>query len=175
MVVHLGAAGRLTTTGPTVRAVATSADRVTFVCAPDAMPAARRLAGVHQVQTFDPSWVTQAAEASTGRELSGFVHRLRERSPHHALVLDAGEANPAPVAVALRMAGVVHIAATTTDDAPGLLDIRLRPADGPETTAHLALAVVAGYPLPPRTVGLSRSVPQRQRVAGEVRAPSAAA
>jgi ADP-heptose:LPS heptosyltransferase len=86
------------------------------------------------------------------------VARLAEHGFAAAVLLTSYHQSPLPTALLLRLAGVPQITGASVDYAGALLDVRLRPGDGPgddlpedlpEPERALAIAAAAGFRPPP--------------------------
>ncbi|HEU5152558.1 MAG TPA: glycosyltransferase family 9 protein [Iamia sp.] len=145
-VVRLDGLGDVLMTGPTVRAVAAGADRVTFLCGPAGAEAAALLPGVDDVVVVDVPWVALAPPAYDAGAVASVLARVRGLALDGALVLTSHRQSPLPTALVLKQAGVPFVAATSADHPGALLDLRLRGTAGHEVVRGLALAAAAGYP-----------------------------
>ncbi len=151
--------------GPAVRAVAGSAEHVTFLCGPRGEAAARLLPGVDDVLVWEAPWAGPEALPVEPDDIAAVVADLGERRCDTALVLASAHQSPLPTALVLRLAGVARVAADSVHYPGGLLDVRHRRDPGHhEARAALALAEAAGFTLPEGDDGALR-----------VRPPSAAA
>jgi ADP-heptose:LPS heptosyltransferase len=164
LIVRLDSLGDMLISGPAIRAVAATADRVTVLAGPRGAAAARLLPGVDAVLEWDCPWIAAApAPAVDPRDCADLIERLRTAAVDEALVLTSFHQSALPTALVLRLAGVPRIAAIS-DDYPGrLLDVRVpSPPDAPESRRMLAVASAAGYRLPPGDDGrLAVRVPAR--------------
>jgi hypothetical protein len=107
-------------------------------------------------------WVVNPPPAITRHTVDRFVDALAEHGFAEAVVLTSFHQSPLPTALLLRLAGVGRIAGASVDYPGTLLDVRLRPGDGPaddlpedlpEPERALAIAAAAGYRLPPADAG----------------------
>lgn len=145
LVARLDSAGDVLLTGPAVRAVAGTADKVTFLAGPRGAGAARLLPGVDDVIEFQAGWVDFDAPAVTRPVVDELLADIAAAAPTAALIFTSFHQSPLPLALLLRMAGVDWIAAISTDYPGSLLDVRLRlDEDRPEQLRNLALAEAAG-------------------------------
>lgn len=158
LVVRLDGAGDVLLAGPAVRAVAAAPDtRVTLLAGPAGAAAARLLPGVDDVLTWAAPWVLAAAPPVHDAGVDVFVADLATRGITDAVVLTSFHQSPLPTALMLRLAGVPRITGASVDYPGSLLDVRLRPGDGPgddlpedlpEPERALAVVAAAGFPAP---------------------------
>jgi ADP-heptose:LPS heptosyltransferase len=135
--------------GPAVRAVAAGAERVTLLCGPRGLGAAKLLPGVDQVVAAHASWIDPEPERVTRAGVSSLVDRLTALEVDQAVVLTSFHQSPLPLALLLRMAGVPTIAAVSVDYPGSLLDVRHRvDEDLHEVERGLSLVATLGYRLP---------------------------
>jgi ADP-heptose:LPS heptosyltransferase len=134
--------------GPAVRAVA-ARHRVTLLAGPCGAAAGGLLPGVCGVVTWRAPWVDLDPPAVSPADISQLTRRLAKANFAAALVLTSFHQSPLPTALVLRLAGVRHIAAISTDYPGSLLDVRHRlDADVPEPERALSVARAAGFDLP---------------------------
>lgn len=169
LVTRLDGAGDVLLAGPAVRAVAGRRDtRVTLLCGPAGAAAGRLLPGVAEVLTWASPWVVNPAPPIDRAALDGFVDTLADHAFDEAVILTSFHQSPLPTALLLRLAGVGRVTGASVDYPGTLLDVRLRPCDGPgddgdrsghdapdhlpedlpEPERALAIAAAAGYRLP---------------------------
>ena len=150
LIVRPDNAGDVLLAGPAVRAVAATANRVTFWAGPNGAAAAALLPGVDDVVVHRADWIDPAAQGVDRDRTMAFVDELAGRAADEAMVLTSFHQSPLPAALLLRLAGVGRIAAVC-DDFPGaLLDVRHRVADDiHEVERALSLAAALGHRLPP--------------------------
>ncbi len=158
LVTRLDGAGDVLLAGPAVRAVAAAPDReVTVLCGPAGAAAARLLPGVADVLVWASPWVVNPAPPIDRAALDRLVDDLAARAFTEAVVLTSFHQSPLPTALLLRLAGVGRITGASVDYPGALLDVRLRPGDGPgddlpedlpEPERAVAIAAAAGYRLP---------------------------
>ncbi|HVL86164.1 MAG TPA: glycosyltransferase family 9 protein [Pseudonocardia sp.] len=158
LVVRLDGAGDVLLAGPAVRAVAAApGTAVTMLCGPAGTAAARLLPGVRDVLTWSAPWVLADPPAVDPAAVAALVADLAARRFTEAVVLTSFHQSPLPTALLLRLAGVPRITGASVDYPGALLDVRVRPGDGPgdtlpddlpEPERALAVAAAAGYPLP---------------------------
>jgi len=149
LVARLDNLGDVVLAGPTVRAAAAGAARVTMLCGPAGRAAAELLPGVDEVIEWEAPWVPLEAPPVDAPAVAALVERLRAAAVDDALVLTSFHQSPLPLALLLRLAGVGRIAAVSVDHAGSLLDARL-PYDeqAHEVIQGLAVAAALGYRLP---------------------------
>lgn len=149
LVARLDNLGDVLLAGPTVRAVAAGAARVTFLAGPSGRAAAEMLPGVDEVVVWEAPWVPLEAPPVRRGDVDALVDDLTARGIDDALILTSFHQSPLPFALLLRMAGVERIAATSVDHPGALLDQRLPYVDElHEVTQSLTVAAALGYPLP---------------------------
>ena len=85
-------AGDVLLCGPAVRAVAATADRVTFLAGPAGAAAARLLPGVDAVITWEAPWVGFESPPAHRPDVDALVDRLADAA------LDAVVQRPGPIA-----------------------------------------------------------------------------
>lgn len=161
LVARLDGAGDVLLAGPAVRALATSPSTdVTMLCGPAGAEAGRLLPGVSRVVQWESPWTVDPAPPVELAVLDRLVERVR--GIDEAVVLTSFHQSPLPTALALRLAGVRRITGASVDYAGALLDVRLRPGDGPsddlpedlpEPERALRIMAAAGYRLPPGDTG----------------------
>jgi ADP-heptose:LPS heptosyltransferase len=157
LVTRLDGAGDVLLAGPAVRAVASSEAEVTLLCGPAGAAAGRLLPGVADVLVWASPWVVNPAPPLDRAALDRFVDGLAARAFDEAVILTSFHQSPLPTALLLRLAGVKKITGASIDYPGTLIDVRLRPGDGPgddlpedlpEPERALAIAAAAGYRLP---------------------------
>ena len=163
LVVRLDGAGDVLLAGPAVRAVAAAPDtEVTLLCGPAGTDAGHLLPGVARVLSWASPWVVNPPPPIDREALDRFVDTLAAHAFAEAVVLTSFHQSPLPTALLLRLAGVGRITGASVDYAGTLLDVRLRPGDGPgddlpenlpEPERALAIAAAAGYRLPTSDAG----------------------
>ncbi len=141
--------GDVLLTGPAVRAVAATAQSVTFLAGPRGRAAAQLLPGVDEVLTQHASWIDAEPQPIEAAKIDAFVATIRSRAFDQAIIFTSFHQSPLPLALLLRMAQIPVVAAIS-DDYPGnLLDIRHRVADDiHEVERDLSLVAELGYTLP---------------------------
>jgi ADP-heptose:LPS heptosyltransferase len=149
LVARLDNEGDVLLAGPAIRAVAAGAARVTLLCGPRGLQAARMLSGVDDVLVRRAEWIDPDPEPVERAAIDAFVDDLAARAFDRAIVLSSFHQSPLPLALLLRMAGVPEIAATSVDYPGSLLDVRHRIADDVhEVERSLSLVATLGYALP---------------------------
>jgi ADP-heptose:LPS heptosyltransferase len=158
LVTRLDGAGDVLLAGPAVRAVAAGRDtKVTLLCGPAGAAAGRLLPGVADVLVWASPWVVNPAPPIDRAALDRFVDTLAARAFDEAVILTSFHQSPLPTALLLRLAGVRRITGASIDYPGTLLDVRLRPGDGPgddlpenlpEPERALAIAAAGGHRLP---------------------------
>ncbi|HEX5812299.1 MAG TPA: glycosyltransferase family 9 protein, partial [Pseudonocardia sp.] len=132
LVTRLDGAGDVLLAGPAVRAVAAGRDtEVTLLCGPAGAAAGRLLPGVADVLVWASPWVVNPAPPIDRAVLDRFVDGLTARAFAEAVILTSFHQSPLPTALLLRLAGVGRITGASIDYPGTLLDVRLRPGDGP--------------------------------------------
>lgn len=148
LAVRLDNVGDVLLTGPAVRAMANSADRVDMLVSPAGRPAAAMLPGVDETLEFDPPWSGFRPPRVDDVAILQLVDRLRRRAYDRALIFTSFHQSPLPMALLARMAGIGWLGATSVDYPGSLLDLRHRRDEEHEVDAALALAREAGFRLP---------------------------
>jgi ADP-heptose:LPS heptosyltransferase len=158
LVTRLDGAGDVLLAGPAVRAAAAGRDtEVTLLCGPAGAAAGRLLPGVAHVLVWASPWVVNPAPPIDRAALDRFVDTVAARDLAEAVILTSFHQSPLPTALLLRLAGVARITGASIDYPGTLLDVRLRPGDGPgddlpedlpEPERALAIAAAAGHRLP---------------------------
>jgi ADP-heptose:LPS heptosyltransferase len=159
LVARLDGAGDVLLTGPAARAVAAAPDtEVTLLCGPAGEAAGRLLPGVRRVLVWASPWVVNPAPAVSGSDIWRVVAKLAEHPFDEGVLLTSFHQSPLPTALLLRLAGVGRLTGASVDYPGALLDVRLRPGDGPgddlpedipEPERALRIAAAAGFALPP--------------------------
>ena len=149
LVARLDSIGDVLVTGPAVRAVAASHDRVVFLAGPRGSAAARMLPGVDRVVEWAAAWVDFDAPPLTAESVATLVNTIAAEQPDSVLIFTSFHQSPLPLALICRMAGVQWIGAVCEDYPGKLLDLRHHvPDDIPEPLRALSLAEAAGLRLP---------------------------
>lgn len=150
LVVRLDSAGDVLLTGPAVRAVAAGAGRVTYLCGPRGLAAARLLPGVDEIVLHRAPWIDPEPEPVIRAAVAALVDDLAGRGIDQAVILTSWHQSALPTALILRMAGVGTIAAVSEDYPGALLDVRHRVDDDlHEVQRALSTVATLGYRLPP--------------------------
>ncbi len=150
LVARMDSLGDVLLTGPTVRAVAASSDRVTYLCGPTGAPGAQLLPGVDEVIVDRAGWIDADPLPVSRPGIDALTDRIAALQVDVALVLTSFHQSPLPMALVLRMAGVRRIGAISVDYPGSLLDVRHLVDDGiHEVQRSLSLANALGYRLPP--------------------------
>ena len=150
LVARLDSLGDVLLAGPSVRAVRSTAERVTFLAGPAGAAAARLLPGVDEVVVWSSPWTLADPPPVDAADIDDCVRRLAALELDEAVVLTSFHQSALPTALLLRLAGVPRITAVS-DDYPGsLLDVRVpSPPDAPESERMLAVCRAAGFELEP--------------------------
>jgi len=149
LVARLDNEGDVLLAGPAIRAVAAGAERVTLLCGPRGVQAARMLPGIDDVMVRRAEWIDPDPEPVERARIDAFVDELAAGSFDQAIVLSSFHQSPLPLALLLRMAGVPEVAATSVDYPGSLLDVRHRICDDVhEVERSLSLVATLGYALP---------------------------
>ena len=149
LVARLDNDGDVLLSGPAVRAVAATS-RVTYLCSPRTVAAARLLPGVDRILTFEAPWIASPPPPVERAALDELVEEVARLAPDEAVVITSFHQSALPLALLLRAAGVPVLAAFS-DDYPGsLLDVRHRaPAGAHEVERALSLVETLGHRLAP--------------------------
>jgi heptosyltransferase III len=148
LAVRLDSAGDVLITGPAVRALAASAERLDLLVSRLGEPAARLLPGVAEMHVFDPPWSGYQPPPVDELAVTDLVQLLRRNRYDRAVIFTSFHQSPLPMALLARLAGIPWLAADCEDYPGSLLDLRHRRAGGHEVEAALALATAAGGRLP---------------------------
>jgi ADP-heptose:LPS heptosyltransferase len=149
LVARLDSAGDVLLTGPAIRAVAAHADRVTLLCGRRGVDAARLLPGVDEIVSWTAPWIDPDRVPVSPEGTQWLVNQVARRRIDEAVIVTSFHQSALPLALLLRLAGVLRVSAIS-DDFPGsLLDVRHHVAPGvPEARRALSLAEAAGFTLP---------------------------
>jgi ADP-heptose:LPS heptosyltransferase len=140
LAVRLDSLGDVLVTGPAVRALAATSDRLTLLCGPRGRAAAELLPGVDEVICWEAPWIAPEPDPVDAGEVAALVTSFHQSA--------------LPTALALRLAGVPWVGAVSRDYPGSLLDLRLpEPGRVPEPEAQLRLALASGGQLPPGDEG----------------------
>ncbi|WP_436698168.1 glycosyltransferase family 9 protein [Nocardioides sp. BYT-33-1] len=149
LAVRLDSLGDVLVTGPAIRALRATADRVTLLCGPRGAAAARLLPGVDEVVCWRAPWIDPEPDPVDPDRVRGLRDLVGGLGVDEAVVFTSFHQSSLPTALVLRMAGVPWVGAVSRDYPGSLLDLRL-PFAGvvPEPEAQLRLAIAAGGRLP---------------------------
>jgi ADP-heptose:LPS heptosyltransferase len=154
LVARLDNAGDVLLSGPAVRAVAESSERVTFLCGPRGAEAAALLPGIDDIVVHRAPWIDPDPRPVERWETLDLVDDLASRELDEAVILTSFHQSALPLALLLRLAGVPVIAAVSEDYPGSLLDVRHSVADGVhEVDRALSLVATLGYRLPAGDAG----------------------
>lgn len=149
LAVRLDNAGDVLLAGPAIRALAAGAEHVTLLCGPRGRAAAELLPGVDELICWRAPWIDPEPEPVDPADVAVLVERVAAVRADAAIVFGSFHQSPLPTAVALRLAGVPWIGATSVDYPGSLLDLRHRIDDDVhEVERSLALVRAAGFELP---------------------------
>ncbi|WP_205739761.1 glycosyltransferase family 9 protein [Georgenia sp. SYP-B2076] len=149
LAVRLDSDGDVLLTGPALRALAATADRLDLLVSPAGRAAGGLLPGVDDVLVFDAPWTGFAPPPVDAGAVAALVAGLAGRRYDRAVIFTSFHQSPLPMALLARLAGVGAVAATSVDYPGSLLDVRHHRPDGlHEVEAALALARAAGGALP---------------------------
>jgi len=143
--------GDVLLSGPAARAVAATAERVTFLAGPRGRAAAELLPGVDEVLVHHAPWIDAHPEPVTRGAVEALVADVAARGVDRAFVLTSFHQSALPLALLLRLAGVRELAAISVDYPGSLLDVRHRlDDDAPlhEVERMLSLVGTLGHALP---------------------------
>ena len=168
LVARLDSMGDMLLSGPAIRAVARTAERVVVLAGPRGEPAAHLLPGVDEIFVWCSPWIDPDPPAIDRDDVARLVERLTGMD--EAVILTSFHQSPLPLALLLRLAGVKRISAIS-DDYPGsLLDLRHRVEQGiPEVDRALSLVEAAGFRLGPEDHGdlaVLPSLPDTRKLTG---------
>ena len=169
LAVRLDNEGDVLLAGPAIRALAAGAEHVTLLCGPRGRQAAALLPGVDEVLVWRAPWIDPEPEPVDPAAIAALVDAVAACMIDRAIIFGSFHQSPLPTALALRMAGVSWIGATSVDYPGSLLDLRHRIADDAhEVERALDLVFAAGFELPPGDDGgLRVSGGPQMRPAGE--------
>jgi hypothetical protein len=101
------------------------------------------------VLTFDAPWVGFDPAPIDPSSIEHLVGELEAAAVDRAVVLTSFHQSPLPLALLLRLAGVIEVGATSVDYAGALLDLRYPYLEGVhEVEQSLSLVEALGYRLP---------------------------
>lgn len=148
LAVRLDSDGDVLITGPAIRALANTADRLDALVSPAGRAAAQLLPGISELLTFDAPWTGYRPSAVDQGAIRSLTRNLRRRRYSRAVIFTSFHQSPLPMALLARLAGIPFVAATSVDYPGSLLDLRHQRPTGHEVQAALDLAVAAGGRLP---------------------------
>jgi histidinol-phosphate phosphatase family protein len=149
LAVRADSAGDVLLTGPAIRALAAGADRLTLLCGPRGEAAAALLPGVDELVSWHTPWIDPEPKPVDPVKVSALVDRLAAAAVDEAVIFTSYHQSPLPIALLLRLAGVLRVSAISADYPGSLLDLRHRVGSGlPEPERGLSLAAAAGFGLP---------------------------
>jgi ADP-heptose:LPS heptosyltransferase len=148
LAVRLDSDGDVLITGPAIRALASTADRVDLLVSPVGRAAAGLLPKVDEILTFDAPWTGYQPADFDNAAFRAITGRLRRRRYTRAVIFTSFHQSPLPMALLARLARIPFVAGTSVDYPGSLLDIRHQRPAGHEVDAALDLAVAAGGKLP---------------------------
>ncbi len=149
LAVRADSAGDVLLTGPAIRALAAGADRLTLLCGPRGEAAAALLPGVDDLVSWHTPWIDPEPKPVDPVKVSALVDRLAAAAVDEAVIFTSYHQSPLPIALLLRLAGVLRVSGISADYPGSLLDVRHRVGGGlPEPDRALSLAAAAGFGLP---------------------------
>jgi ADP-heptose:LPS heptosyltransferase len=157
LAVRLDNDGDVLLAGPAIRALAAGASHVTLLCGPRGAQAAAMLPCVDELLVWRAPWIDPEPEPVDPADVAALVDAVAARRFDRAIVFGSFHQSPLPTALALRLAGVPWIGATSADYPGSLLDLRHRISDDVhEVERSLDLVFAAGFELPPGDDGALR-------------------
>jgi ADP-heptose:LPS heptosyltransferase len=147
LAVRLDSDGDVLLTGPAIRALAASADRLDLLVSPSGRAAAGLLPGVDRLLVFDVPWSGFRPPPVDPVRVNALVEEMRSGAYDLAVIFTSFHQSPLPMALLARMAGIGRIVADSEDYPGSLLDVRHRRAEVHEVEAALQLAAAAGAPI----------------------------
>jgi ADP-heptose:LPS heptosyltransferase len=158
--------------GPALRAVAASGARVTLLCGPRGRAAAELLPGVDEIVVHRAPWIDPEPRAFDREAQLALVGDIAGRRVDRAIVFSSHHQSALPLALLLRLAGVPHVAATSSDYPGSLLDLRHTVDDRVhEVERSLSLVGACRYELPAADDGRLRVLRAAARPARAPEAP----
>jgi heptosyltransferase-3 len=148
LAVRLDSDGDVLITGPAIRALANTADRLDLLVSPAGRAAAELLPGIAELLTFDAPWSGYRPPSIDQGQIRALTRNLRRRRYSRAVIFTSFHQSPLPMALLARLARIPYVAATSVDYPGSLLDLRHQRPVGHEVEAALDLAVAAGGRLP---------------------------
>ncbi len=144
LAVRLDSDGDVLLTGPAIRALSASADRLDLLVSPSGRAAAELLPGVDHLLVFDVPWSGFRPSPVDPVAVNALVEEMRGGHYDLAVIFTSFHQSPLPMALLARMAGIGRIVADSEDYPGSLLDVRHRRQEVHEVDAALQLAVAAG-------------------------------
>jgi ADP-heptose:LPS heptosyltransferase len=149
LAVRLDNDGDVLLAGPAIRALAAGSDHLALLCGPRGRQAAALLPGVDELIVWRAPWIDPDPHPVDRIAFDALVARIAALRADRAIIFGSFHQSPLPTALALRLAGVPWIGATSADYPGALLDLRHRIADDVhEVERSLDLALAAGFALP---------------------------
>jgi len=124
LAVRLDNEGDVLLTGPAIRALSSTADRLTLLCGPSGRHAAGLLPGIHEVLVWRAAWIDAHPERVERADVDALVDTLAAAAIDRAVIFGSFHQSPLPIALLLRMAGVPWVGAISIDYPGTLLDLR---------------------------------------------------
>jgi len=141
--------GDVLVTGPALRALAATSDRLDLLCGPLGRSAGGLLPGVEEVLCWAAPWILADPPPVEAEAIEELRATVAGRCYDRAVVFTSFHQSPLPTALVLRLAGVPWIGAISVDYPGSLLDLRHRvEEDLPEPERALSLALACGGALP---------------------------
>jgi ADP-heptose:LPS heptosyltransferase len=160
LAVRLDNAGDVLLAGPAIRALAAGAEHLTLLCGPRGRAAAELLPGVDELICWRAPWIDPEPAPVDPADVANLVERVAAVRADAGIVFGSFHQSPLPTALALRLAGVPWIGATSVDYPGSLLDLRHRCDDDVhEVERALSLVGAAGFALPEGDEGELRVKP----------------
>jgi ADP-heptose:LPS heptosyltransferase len=149
LAVRLDSIGDVLVTGPAIRALAASGDRVDLLCGPRGRAVADLLPDVAEVLCWPCPWILAEPGPVTRESVAGLRDVVAAGGYDRAVVFTSFHQSALPTALVLRLAEVPWIGAISVDYPGSLLDLRHRvEEDIPEPERALSLARACGGELP---------------------------
>ena len=149
LAVRLDNEGDVLLTGPAIRSLAATSDRLTLLCGPSGRHAAALLPGVDEVLVWRAAWIDANPDPLRRDDVNGLVEAIAAAGIDRAVIFGSFHQSPLPTALLLRMAGVPWVGAISIDYPGTLLDLRHSIHDDVhEVERALDLARAAGGILP---------------------------